>query len=97
MDNFGNLSPEEKDRLNEIIEKAYKKPKTKAELAEELKATKKKVAELEHELAIEKQKDSFREACDLLKYMMDALQSAGFTHEEAFQFVITGIKGGMRL
>lgn len=46
---------------------------------------------------LENRKSDFQNTCEFLKYSLDALQNAGLTREEAFTFIITGLKGGMKI
>ena len=70
---------------------------TNSELINELKKAKKEIDILRERLAKQESSTKLTHAIDLFKYCIDALTDAGLSKEEAFDFIVSGFKGAMKL
>lgn len=67
------------------------------ELIRENKALRNEVATLSQQLLVEKGRNGLQHTRDFLKYVMDFLMETGMSKNEAFEFIIRGLKGILKI
>ena len=69
------------------------KPYTKKEFLYELGRAKKEIDHLRAQLDEERSKNGLQHTCEFLRYSMKALVEAGMSRQDAFAFIMNGLKG----